>query len=177
MCALPSSSGPRDGLAFLLAQIGAHAAMRFAERLEPLKLNPADAGILRVLAQEQGMSQQRLATVLGMFPSRLVLVLDELEKAGLIERRESAADRRVYALNVTSRGKEVLRAIGQVAREHREALVAALTPTEQETLARLLARIAAEQQLTPGVHPGFRQLGKRRPNAGVSPNIALRAKP
>jgi DNA-binding MarR family transcriptional regulator len=139
--------------------------MRFAARLEALKLTPADAGILRVLAREEDMSQQGLANALGMFPSRLVLVLDELEKTGLVERRESTADRRVYALRITSRGKEMLRAIGQVAREHREALVAALTPTEQETLTRLLVRIATEQQLTPGVHPGFRQLGKRRPNS------------
>ena len=37
-------------LAFLLAQVGAHAALRFGERLSHLKLTPPDAGILQMLS-------------------------------------------------------------------------------------------------------------------------------
>jgi hypothetical protein len=36
------------GAAFLLAQVGAHAASKFAERLVELKLVPAHAGIFRI---------------------------------------------------------------------------------------------------------------------------------
>ena len=50
---------------------------------------PAHAGILRVIRNEHGLSQQKLAKLLGMFPSRLVLVLDEMERAGLLERSGS----------------------------------------------------------------------------------------
>jgi DNA-binding MarR family transcriptional regulator len=148
------------GVAFLLSQVGAHAAAMFAERLEPLKLTPAHAGILRAINAEAGISQQKLAKLLGMFPSRLVLVLDEMEQAGLIERKASASDRRTYALHLTAKAKETMRAIGRAAREHQEKLCAALSASEQETLAALLSRIAGEQQLTPGVHPGYRQLGR-----------------
>jgi DNA-binding MarR family transcriptional regulator len=148
------------GVAFLLAQVGAHAADKFAERLGTLKLTPAHAGILRAISRAQGISQQALAQHLGMFPSRLVLVLDELERLGLVERKPSARDRRRYAMHLTARGKVRLEAIGRVAREHHEALCAALNPAERETLASLLSRIAGQQHLTPGVHPGYRKLGR-----------------
>jgi DNA-binding MarR family transcriptional regulator len=155
-----SGTNPR-GIDFLLAQVGAHAAAKFAERLESLKLTPAQAGILRVISREGGLSQQALSDLLGVFPSRLVMLLDEMERSGLIERRASATDRRVYALHLTSQGKETLQAIGRIVRQHQDALCAALSASERETLAKLLLRIAEEQQLRPGIHPGYRRLGKR----------------
>jgi DNA-binding MarR family transcriptional regulator len=148
------------GVSFLLAQVGAHAAAKFAQRLEPLKLTPGQAGILRAINGEPGPSQQELARLLGMFPSRLVLVLDDLERAGLVQRRANSRDRRTYALHLTARGKEMLREIGRVAREHQEALCEGLSASERETLAALLSRIAQHQHLTPGVHPGYRQSGQ-----------------
>jgi hypothetical protein len=53
-----------------------------------------------------------------------------------------------------------LKRIAQVAREHQQALCAALTDTEREQLAHLLKRIADEQGLRPGVHPGFGRLAR-----------------
>jgi DNA-binding MarR family transcriptional regulator len=147
------------GLAFLLSQVGAHASARFAERLEPLGLKPAHVGILRVIEQADGLSQQALGERLGMFPSRLVGILDELEERQLVERRDSPTDRRSYALYLTGAGREALERIMRVAGEHQTALCTALDEAERAQLAGLLARIAAEQGLTPGVHPGLRRLG------------------
>ena len=147
-------------MAFLLAQVGAHAGAKFAERLAELKLTPAHAGILRTLAANPGMSQHALGRTLGILPSRLVVVLDEIEERGLVERRDNPDDRRVYELHLTEKGKHSLEAVGRVARAHQEALCAALDDHERETLAALLSRIAEDQGLTPGVHPGFRQMGK-----------------
>jgi DNA-binding MarR family transcriptional regulator len=81
---------PRNGLpAFLIAQLGAYASAQFAKRLEPLGFTPAHAGILRIIAVTPGLSQQELAARLGMYPSRLVAVIDDLEKRSLIERQPS----------------------------------------------------------------------------------------
>ena len=90
---------PRSA-AFLLAQLGAHAAEKFAERLSALGLRPAHAGTLRIINASSGISQQALSSMLGLPPSRLVLLVDELEERGLVERRNSSEDRRVYALPV-----------------------------------------------------------------------------
>ena len=86
--------------AFLLAQLGAHAASQFAERLGVLDLTPPDAGILRLLRIAAGLSQQELAAKLKIHPSRLVAILDNLEKRGFVERRANPDDRRLYSLHL-----------------------------------------------------------------------------
>jgi DNA-binding MarR family transcriptional regulator len=148
--------------AFLLAQLGAHAASQFTERLGVLELTPADAGILRLLRVEAGPSQQELATRLRIHPSRLVAILDDLEKRGFVERRANPDDRRLYSLHLAQAGGEALERIGRVAREHQDALLSALSREERDQLANLLLRIADQQGLVRGVHPGYQQLGSSK---------------
>src|SRR5882672_1484528 len=150
----PRGSG---SAAFLLAQVGAHAGARFAERLSALDLAPPHAGILRAIGASPGLSQQALSTLLGILPSRLVSLLDELEGRGLLERRNHPDDRRTYALHLTEKGRQALEAIGRLAREHGDSLCAGLNEREREQLASLLRRIAEQQGLAPGVHSGFRR--------------------
>ena len=158
---MKSESRAGQSASFLLAQVGAHAAARFAERLTGLGLGPAHAGTLRIIHSRPGISQQALSSVLGLVPSRLVVLIDELEERGLVERRNSSDDRRVYALHLTRKGGEAFEAIGKVARAHDDAICSGLGAEERRTLASLLNRIAEEQGLTPGVHPGFSTLGRR----------------
>jgi DNA-binding MarR family transcriptional regulator len=144
--------------AFLLAQLGAYASGQFAKRLEPLRFTPAHAGIFRIIAANPGLSQQELAAKLGMYASRLVAVIDDLEKRGFIERQPSDTDRRLYALHLTKSGKEKLAAIGAIAREHGRDLLDALSDEERSTLTALLERVAKKQGLQEGVHPGYRNI-------------------
>jgi DNA-binding MarR family transcriptional regulator len=146
--------------AFLLAQVGAHAASQFAERLGVLELTPPDAGILRLLRIAAGLSQQELAAKLQLHPSRMVAIVDNLEKRGLVERRANPDDRRLYSLYLTQAGGEALERIGRVAREHQDALLSSLSKEERDTLATLLLRIADQQGLVRGVHPGYQRMGK-----------------
>src|SRR5579884_3946353 len=95
----------RTSVAFLLAQVGAHAATQFGDRLAPLQLSRPHVGILNVVGAGAGLSQQALGEVLGILPSRLVQLVDELEERGLVERRDSAEDRRSYALHLTDKGR------------------------------------------------------------------------
>jgi DNA-binding MarR family transcriptional regulator len=150
---------PGAGPAFLLAQVGAHAASKFAERLSVLDLAPSDAGILRMLRTQSGLSQQELASRLKIHPSRLVAMLDNLEKRGFVERRPNPDDRRLYSLYLASGGEDVLGKIGRIAREHQQALLPALNSEEREVLMALLQKIADQQGLVRGVHPGYQRMG------------------
>src|SRR5215469_9750360 len=141
--------------AFLLAQVGAHAAAKFAERLRPLGLSPAQAGILRILDASPAITQQVLASALGSPPSRLVALVDELESKGLIERQENETDRRRYALLLTAKGRSTLNNIGGLVRGHQNELLAVLSEAERNQLTMLLKRIAEHQGLKKGVHPGY----------------------
>jgi DNA-binding MarR family transcriptional regulator len=164
------SSAPRGAhppsAAFLIAQIGSHAAARFAERLSAIRLVPAQAGIMRAIASNAGISQQELSSYLRMLPSRLVPFIDELEERALLQRRDNPKDRRLYALYLTQNGVKLLAEIGRIAGEHDAAICAAISESEHERLGELLRRIADEQGLTPGVHPGFARItARRKPDA------------
>jgi len=147
--------------AFLLAQVGAHAAARFAERLRPVGLSPAHAGILRILDAAPAITQQELAKALGSPPSRLVALVDELESKSLVERRANETDRRRYALFLTAKGKSLLQEIGALVRDHQNALLEVLSHDERQQLAALLMRIAENQGLRKGVHPGYSARGQK----------------
>jgi len=157
-----------DSVAFLLSQVGAHASAAFAERISSLRLAPPHAGLLRAIGASEGQSQRALAAALSVQPSQLVQLVDELEGRGLIERRAHATDRRTHAIFLTPKGRQTLETIGKMAVEHRNALCAPLTDPEREQLTSLLRRIADAQGLTPGVHPGFQRLGRRRPKNRAS---------
>jgi DNA-binding MarR family transcriptional regulator len=148
--------------AFLLAQVGAHAASQFSERLGVLGLAPADAGILRLLRVAAGLSQQELAAKLQIHPSRMVAIVDNLEKRGLVERRANPDDRRLYSLYLTQAGGEALEKIGRVAREHQDVLLSSLSKEDRDMLATLLLKVADQQGLVRGVHPGYQRMGKAR---------------
>jgi DNA-binding MarR family transcriptional regulator len=150
--------GPPASAAFLLTQVGTHAAQRFAERIGEHGLTPPQTGILGLLRSNPGISQQRLAEVLGMLPSRVVALIDELEAAGLVERTRDGADRRRNSLALTAAGAAALRTIAMVASAHDDETCRALDTSERAVLAEMLTRIAADQGLTPGVHPGYRTL-------------------
>ncbi|KUJ70430.1 MarR family transcriptional regulator [Streptomyces albus subsp. albus] len=156
------SPAPSAGAAFLLAQLGAHAAQLFAQRIAELDLTPAQAGLLHLLARAPGQSQRELADHLGMPPSRFVPFADELEERGVIERRRNPDDRRLYALHLTNRGLDLLTELRTAGAAHEQQVCQALSPDEHQQLIDLLRRMAEQQRLTPGVHPGYRSLRPTR---------------
>jgi len=164
----PSGGSPprRPGSAFLLAQVGAHAAALFAERIKALDLTPAQAGLLRLIAWQPGQSQQAIASTLGIPPSRLVLLIDNLEERGLVERRQNPEDRRHHALHLTDLGGDFMRQLATVGAAHEEDICTGLDVDERAQLHDLLERLAARQGLTTGVHPGYRQPPTTTPGAG-----------
>ena len=162
-------SGPGPGWTmFMLTQLGTLGSRRFAERLKPLGLTPAHAGLLRAVGQEPGRSQQALAAQLGLLPSRLVALVDELERAGLMERRRHPHDRRHHALHLSAAGEDTLRKIGRIAHQHGQDMLEPLGEQDRAALGQLLGRLAAHHGLTPKVHPGYRDLGRehQRTEAG-----------
>ncbi len=154
----PSGRRGGGGIAFLLAQIGAHAAQRFAERIAGLDLTPPQAGLLRAIATQPGRSQQVVATQLGVPPSRFVHLVDALEQRGLVRRQRNETDRRLYALHLTAEGDELMAKLHATGAAHEEDICAGLTTDQRHALRVALQHIATRQGLTPGVHPGYRRL-------------------
>lgn len=149
-----SGSGRGDGVAYLLVQLGFHAARRFGERLAPLGLEPRQFGMLTRLAANEGKSQQAIGELMGLNPTRMVFLVDELEKQGLVERRRNPADRRSYALYLTGQGREKLRDARQASAAHEREIGTSLTDAQRAELASLLRKVADEQGISEESLPG-----------------------
>lgn len=152
-----------DNVAFLLSQLGHRSASVFADLIASIDLTAPHSGILRAIAAEPGRSQQALSGQLGLLPSRVVAYVDELEDRGYVERRRNPDDRRLHALYLTPAGKKVMGKIGELARQHERLMTTGLDAEQRETLHHLLSVVAETQELTPHVHPGFRNLGRGKP--------------
>jgi DNA-binding MarR family transcriptional regulator len=142
------------GVAFLLSQLGYHSSRLWQARLAPLGLEPRHVMLLRHVAVEEGRSQQALGEALQIPPSRMVALVDALEQRGLLRRRPDPHDRRVRTLHLTADGRRVLGRVMEISLEHERELCKGLRLAERERLITLLGRVAAEQGLVEGVHPG-----------------------
>lgn len=126
----------------------------FAARLAPLGLEPRQFGVLSRLATNEGKTQQAIAQLLGLNATRMVFLVDELERLGLAERRRNPADRRSHTLYLTDNGRQMLVRAQAVALAHEDDLGAPLSQTQRRQLTGLLRTLANAQQITPGSLPG-----------------------
>jgi DNA-binding MarR family transcriptional regulator len=162
---MTDSRGARPGRAddgdvgFLLVQLGFHIARTFKERLAPLGLEPRHFGMLTRLAANEGKSQQAIGELIGLNPTRMVFLVDELEQRELVDRRRNPADRRSYALYLTEPGRAKLREAQQAGSGRDDQLGASLTGAQRKQLTALLRQLAEEQGLSedslPGPPPGL----------------------
>jgi DNA-binding MarR family transcriptional regulator len=145
------------GFALLLVQLGMEAARQFGERIAPLGVEPRHVGMLARLAANEGKAQQAIGELIGLNPTQMVFLVDELESRGFVERRRNPADRRSYALFLTQAGKDMLAKVQEVALVHQTQLGESLSESEQAQLTELLRRIARAQgiygQSLPGIPP------------------------
>jgi DNA-binding MarR family transcriptional regulator len=154
----PEKPIPGRALGLLLSQLGTHAALLFGRKIAGFGISPPHFGILRWIHANEGRNQRELALHLGVVPSRLVVLLDELETKGLLARERSVQDRRSQQLQLTRKGSQLLEKVERVATMHDADLGSSLTAPERETLIELCAKLAANRGLIPQGHPGY---GKR----------------
>jgi DNA-binding MarR family transcriptional regulator len=97
---------------------------------------------LTVLRDFGDRSQATLAEALGIDPTNVVALLNELEAAGLIERRRSPQDRRRHTVVLTPAGGHRLAEVERALVGLEKRMFATLDDAEQSTLHALLQRVA-----------------------------------
>jgi DNA-binding MarR family transcriptional regulator len=93
----------RLDLSYLLNQAAYAFEARLADALADHGLSVREYCVLWK-AEEGERTQQEIAELAGLDKSTLVVTLDKLEAAGLVERRVSDVDRRARVIGVTPRG-------------------------------------------------------------------------
>ena len=81
--------------------------LTLARNMAHLEIKPPHLDIMINLYRREGISQQELARKLLVGRSNMSMLLPQLEKRGLIERRADARDKRVLRLHLTEDGKSV----------------------------------------------------------------------
>ncbi|MEU5028643.1 MarR family winged helix-turn-helix transcriptional regulator [Streptomyces milbemycinicus] len=109
---------PVEEVRYLILAAQREGNRRLARGLRPLGVTPAQAEVLRLLADRQPLTMSGLGDLLvcesGSNPSRLV---DRLVAAGLVQRVPSSQDRRQVELTLTGAGGVIARDVAVIEAE------------------------------------------------------------
>jgi DNA-binding MarR family transcriptional regulator len=95
---------------------------------------------LGYIADRECVSQQALGEDLMIDANNVVLLLNELEAAGFVERHRDPLDRRRHTVVVTPAGARAIARAEQAREALEDEVLAGLTPEERTTLGELLQR-------------------------------------
>ena len=113
----------------------------FAASMNGTDITPGQFGVLALIQANSGLSQTRLAQILGIDRSTLVAVLDKLERQGLVERAARPNDRRSHALKLSRQGQTRFEALARLVKKHEARIARQLSSRERQMLIELLQRI------------------------------------
>lgn len=149
------SLDPEHGLttSFLLSQVGAVMAQRFAELLAGGGVAPREFAVMEVVGREGPQTQQRLADALGMHRNNMTALVDGLIQRGLVSRRAHPTDGRAVLIHLTDLGTDALARAGQGAPMLDADIELLLGEKSAQALNTILRELAARLSLPPGVHP------------------------
>lgn len=121
----------------------AHAAVlnHLAGAFEEFDIRPRQYGILLTVLGNPGAIQGQVAQALGIARTNFVPMIDKLEERGLLTRKRSAADRRLYTLHLTEAGVALCKQLRAADLRHEQAIRATLGREDSEQLIRILRKI------------------------------------
>ena len=159
-------NGPLDELyrrpGFLIRRANQIAVALFLEETGALGITNSQYGILTVLKHHPGIDQISVAKLLGLDRSTTGLVLDKLERAGLIGRSIGTHDKRRRSLSLTKAGERMLDRLGEPARRAQAHVLSAFTAQERTEFIRLLDKFVAKFNDTTRVPLEAHRAAKRK---------------
>jgi DNA-binding MarR family transcriptional regulator len=131
-------------LEFLIGDVTALYRREFDRRASHLHLTRAQWRTLRRIGRCEGLTQTALAEELELAPIAVGRVLDRLEKAGFIERREDPVDRRCWRLHLAPGSAKVIAGVERIASELQREVFGPLALPDLEAVERVMATLKAQ---------------------------------
>jgi DNA-binding MarR family transcriptional regulator len=128
----------KTGTMGLLSQLNRVVYRRATEELLGIKLKQLIA--LEILARNEGCLQQELGASLMVDPNNCVLLLNELDDHGFVERKRDPQDRRRHIVVITPSGMKALKKAEAKLEALEGEVLSNLDASEREELRDLLAR-------------------------------------
>lgn len=131
-----------SSVTFQLLRLGQVANHRFVDQLAPLGLRPRHCAVLELL-RTGSMAQLELANRLGVAPSVVVDMIDELQELHAVDRVRSTSDRRRQFVELTAHGRSLIRRAANAARALDADLLRDLDSAQSEGLRAGLDQVVA----------------------------------
>ncbi len=133
---------------FLLGQASHVLQTELTAALDELFVTPRSYCVL-AQAMAGNHTQIQLAELCGLDKTTMVVTIDELEKAGLAERKPSDADRRVRIIAVTQAGKQAVADAEKVVASIYDDVLGSLPTGERDAFLNGLMRLVGGRLSTP----------------------------
>ena len=113
----------------------------YDQRFNDLDLNLSEASVLAYVAEHGALSQTQIAKSLGLGRAATGALIDVLEDRTLVQRQTDPDDRRVWLVEITIAGKELLEEVYVRDQILRKQLRNGITRQERQQLAAVLVRL------------------------------------
>src|SRR4051812_6133099 len=139
---------------WLLSTASHSLTTEMTRAMEGLGVSPRGFSVLTT-ALSGAYTQTELARMVGLDKTTMVVTLDELEAAGLAERRPSATDRRARVIAVTQAGQRKVDEADEIAERIRADVLSVLPADERKVFLDALTRLVADRLSEPAAcsHP------------------------
>jgi DNA-binding MarR family transcriptional regulator len=134
----------------MLSRASHAMTMELASALDEVGVSQRTHSVLNAALNGEH-SQIELARIVGLDKTTMVVTLDELEAAGLAERRQSKVDRRARVIVVTPAGKKLVARGEAIAAQVREEVLSGLDSDEREIFMSALAKLVSGPLSEPSV--------------------------
>lgn len=130
-----------DNIGSMLADVSRLMRRAFDERARGIGVTRPQWQVLAALRRHEGINQGGLADLLDMEPISLCRMVDRLQEAELVERRQDPADRRAWRLFLTQKARDLLKKLRPLGEQMMVMALDGIPESERENLRRSLDRI------------------------------------
>lgn len=117
---------------------------RFTQRMAVYQLGPVDFSVLSLVKHNPGITSRQLCSALSLLPPNLVGKIKAMQKRNLLVRQPHPDDGRAIGLCLTEAGEKLMLEAEKTASALERDAASRLSPTEKNTLLRLLQKVYLE---------------------------------
>ncbi|GAA0625988.1 MarR family transcriptional regulator [Kribbella sandramycini] len=147
-----SGAPVESDLGWALGVVFRRYAKASGEALADVPGGPRGYQVLATTNAEGPKRQLDLAAQLGVDRTVMTYLLDDLEKAGLVQRQPDPADRRARLIVPTPQGRETLCDLERRLSATEDEVLGSLDDAERESFRRLLQRVALKADAVDPLH-------------------------
>lgn len=119
--------------------------IRVGRHMSAAGLTISQFGVLEALLHKGPLCQRDIAAKILKSTGNITLVIDNLEKQGLVQRVRSAEDRRYLTVNLTEKGQSLISTVFAQVEAAIKAEMGTLTEDEQQMLGQLCKKVGLRQ--------------------------------